>query len=158
MNFKVGFKTLVAPLPSDTLLEDGTTVDISDWTNPKIELEVAVIAGEGLAIAIELADVDFPPDDPERVVAGGIYHRHWLLGPNIKGTVPFSARLGNERTDELLDHDAIVRMVEESIGRELQPGEVVITGSIFPPMDATPGRWEGEVEPLGTLSVTLEGA
>jgi len=158
MNYKVGFKTLVAPLPGDTLLEDGAIVDISDWTNPKIELEVAVHVGQGLCVAIELADVDFPPDDPDRVVAGGIYHRHWLLGPTIKGTVPFSARLGGAHTEELLDHDAIVRMVEVSIGRKLEAGEVVITGSIFPPMDATPGRWEGEVEPLGSLSVTLEGA
>ena len=79
MNFKVGFKTLVAPLPSDTLLEDGATVDISGWTNPKIELEVAVHVGQGLGVAIEFADVDFPPDDPDRVVAGGIYHRHWML-------------------------------------------------------------------------------
>ena len=38
MNFKVGFKTLVAPLPSDTLLPDGATVDISGWTKPMIEL------------------------------------------------------------------------------------------------------------------------
>ena len=158
MNYKVGFKTLVAPLPSDTLLEDGATVDISAWTNPKIELEVAVHVGEGLSVAIELADVDFPPDDPERVVAGGIYHRHWLLGELKRGQTPFKARLGEERTDELLDHEAIVRMVEESIGRELEPGEVVITGSVFPPMDATPGRWEGEIEPLGSLTVTLEGA
>ena len=155
MNYKVGFKTLVAPLPSDTLLPDGATVDISGWTKPMIELEVAVHVGQGLSAAIELADVDFPPDDPERVVAGGIYHRHWLLGEVKEGQSPFSARLGEERTEELLDHDAIVAMVEESIGRKLEPGEVVITGSIFPPQPATPGRWEGEVHPLGALAVTL---
>ncbi len=103
--------------------------------------------GQGLGVAIELADVDFPPDDADRVVAGGIYHRHWILSEPKGGQSPFRARLGGERTDQLLDHDAIVRMVEENIGRELEPGEVVITGSIFPPRDATPGRWEGEIEP-----------
>ncbi len=46
-------------------------------------------------------------------------------------------------------------MVEESIGRKLEPGEVVITGSIFPPQPATPDLWQGEVHPLGALAVTL---
>ena len=31
-----------------------------------IELEVAVHVGQGLSVAIELADVGFPPDDPEK--------------------------------------------------------------------------------------------
>jgi 2-keto-4-pentenoate hydratase len=155
MNYKVGFKTLVAPLPSDTLLPDGASVDVSGWTKPMIELEVAVHVGQGLGVALELADVDFPPDDPDRVVANGIYHRHWLLSAPKAGQSPFSARLGEERTDELLDHEAIVAMVEESIGRKLEEGEVVITGSIFPPQPATPGLWRGEVDPLGALAVTI---
>ena len=85
--FKVGFgspaameklgidRPLIAALTDATLLEDGATVDLTGWTNPKIELEVAVHAGQGLLVAIELADVDFPPEDPQAIVAGFIYHR-----------------------------------------------------------------------------------
>ena len=35
----------------------------------------------GLSAAIELADVDFAPSDPETILAGNIYNRHVLLGP-----------------------------------------------------------------------------
>ena len=72
-----------------------------------------------------------------------------------------TARLGGERDDDAAltgDHEAIVRMVEESIGRALEPGEVVITGSIVPPTPmrrrrALGGRdraaWETSVRDIG---------
>jgi 2-keto-4-pentenoate hydratase len=159
-------RPLVAPITARTLLEDGATVDIGGWTSPAIELEVAVHAGAGLSVAIELADLEFPPEDPERIVAGGIYHRHWLLGPVVE-ELPRAgalARDGEEvaRADDPAaltgGHDYVVRVVEETIGRALAPGEVVITGSIVPPQPAVAGRWIAEIEPLGRLVVTLEGA
>jgi hypothetical protein len=112
LGWKVGFgspaameklgidRPLVAPITHATLLEDGATVDISAWTNPKIELEIAVHAGIGIGVALELVDLHTPPDDSREILAGGIYHRHTVLGPvapdpaaNIKGTVPFSESL-----------------------------------------------------------------
>jgi 2-keto-4-pentenoate hydratase len=172
--FKVGFGTpeamaklgierpLVGPIGDRTLLADGATVDLTGWKNPMIELEVAVHCGAGLSVAIELADVHPPPDDAETILAGNIYHRHWILGPVIDAT-PMRGRLTRDGTAVAddgtpLDHAAIIRDVEATIGRALAPGEVVITGSIFPPQPAVPGRWEGEVAPLGRLVVTLEGA
>ena len=98
--FKVGFgspaameqlgidKPLVGTISSETLLADGATVDVSGWKNPMIELEVAVHAGEGLSVAIELADVHPPPEDPEAILAGNIFHRHVLLGPVVRDDEP----------------------------------------------------------------------
>ena len=55
-------------------------------------------------------------------------------------------------------YEAVVRVVEDTIGRALEPGEVVITGSIVPPTPVKPGeRWEGEIERLGRLVVTMGG-
>jgi 2-keto-4-pentenoate hydratase len=172
--FKVGFGTpeamaklgierpLVAPISDRTLLPDDATVDLTGWKNPMIELEVAVHVGGGLSAAIELADVHPPPEDPDTILAGDIYHRHWIIGPVIDAP-PVRGRLTRDGTPIAddgtpLDHEAIIRDVEATIGRALAPGEVVITGSIFPPQPAVPGRWEGEVEPPGRLVVTLEGA
>jgi hypothetical protein len=175
--FKVGFgspaameklgidRPLVAPISGATLLEDGATIDLTGWSNPMIELEVAVVAGEGLAVAIELADLEFPPEDAERILAGGIYHRAWLLGPVKRGQTPFHGTLfrDEERVAHAADpaeltggHEAMVRVVEETIGRPLEPGEVVITGSIVAPTPVAAGqRWQGEVQPLGALAVSF---
>jgi 2-keto-4-pentenoate hydratase len=175
--FKVGFgspaameklgidRPLVAPISDATLLEDGATVDIGTWTGPHIELEVAVHAGGGLSVAFELVDLAFPPEDPERIRAGGIYHRGWLLGPVCRDATPGAGALSRDgavvaETDDPAaltgGHEAMVRVVEETIGRTLEPGEVVITGSIVPPTPIAAGqRWHGEVQGLGALAVTL---
>jgi 2-keto-4-pentenoate hydratase len=175
--FKVGFgspaameklgidRPLVAPISGATLLEDGATIDISTWTSPAIELEVAVHAGAGLSVAFELVDLEFPPEDPERILAGGIYHRHVILGPVLSDATPTGGALSRDgevvaETDDPAaltgGYQAMVRVVEETIGRSLQPGEVVITGSIVPPTPIAAGqRWQGEVQPLGALAVTL---
>ena len=175
--FKVGFgspaameklgidRPLVAPIGDATLLDDGATVDISAWTNPNIELEIAVHVGAGLSLAIELVDVEFAPEDPEKILESGIFHRHTILSEPKAGLSPFSGRLTRDgevvaATDDVAaltgGHEAMVRVVEETIGRRLEDGEVVITGSIVPPTPIAPGQhWHGEVQGLGALAVTL---
>jgi len=176
--FKVGFgspaamaqlgidRPLVGHISDETLLPDGATVDVSGWKNPMIELEVAVHAGAGLSVAIELADVHPPPEDPEAILAGNIFHRHVILGPVVQAEPGAGAlRRDGEAVERAEDaaaltggYEAVVRVVEDTIGRALEPGEVVITGSIVPPTPVRPGeRWEGEIERLGRLVVTMGG-
>jgi hypothetical protein len=141
-------------------------VDVSDWTSPVLEAEIAVYVGYGLGVAIELADVGFPPDDVERILASGIYHRHVLLGPPKRHTLDgFRARVlcdGDEvaATDDATALtgalDFVLETVELHAGRKLHQGEVVIAGSVVPPLPLAPGQhWRAELLPLGTLEVTI---
>jgi 2-keto-4-pentenoate hydratase len=88
-----------------------------------------------------------------------------VLGPVLGEATPTGGALSRDgelvaETDDPAaltgGHEAMVRVVEETIGRKLEPGEVVITGSIVPPTPIAAGqRWQGEVQGLGALAVTL---
>jgi 2-keto-4-pentenoate hydratase len=179
LGWKVGFgapaamqrlgtdRPLVGFLTDAGLVPDGATVAIGDWTAPMLEAEIAVVVGEGLAPAIELADVHPPPEDPEPILAGNIFHRRVLLGPVsppgdvvarllCDGELAESTDTPAALTGEL---DEVVRLTAELLeahGERLVPGDVVITGSIFPARPVAPGqRYEAQLPPLGSVSVTL---
>jgi 2-keto-4-pentenoate hydratase len=159
-------RPLVAPLPEEGLLSDGAAVDVSSWASPVLEAEVAVYAGRGLGVAIELADIDFPPDDVERILASGIYHRHVLLGPprahGLSGVTARVLRNGEEvvATNDLTALTGSLEFVLETVRlraeRELHHGELVIAGSVVPPQPIAAGEhWRVELLPLGSLEVKL---
>jgi 2-keto-4-pentenoate hydratase len=199
LGWKVGFgspaafellgtdRPLVGFLTDGSLLDDGATVRVGDWTTPMLEPEIAVhlahdVEGDathddvraavgGLSAAIELADVDVTPADPERILAGNIYHRHVLLGPIDEGrttAVGIRGRLlrdGQEiaatdtpevATGELAE---VVRLTAELLaasGERLRAGDVVITGSIVTPVKVAPGESvTAEIDPLGSLTVVI---
>jgi 2-keto-4-pentenoate hydratase len=160
-------RPLAAPLSDTGLLDTGATVSLEGWMQPMLEVEVAIWIGRGLGVAIELVDVDFPPDVVERILAGGIYHRHVLLGPprvqTLAGATARVTRDGEElaATDDLTaltgDHDAVLDAVREAAGRALREGEVVIAGAVVPPLAVSPGElWEADLGALGALSVYFE--
>ena len=157
-------RPLVGPLPGGGLLDTGATVSVAGWADPLLEVEVAIWAGRGLGAAVELVDVDFPPEDVERILASGIYHRHVLLGPPRAQTLARAtarvARDGEEiaATDDLTaltgSHEWVLAAVRDAAGRELGDGEVVIAGAVLPPLPLEPGhRWEIDLGPLGALVV-----
>ncbi|HSC91476.1 MAG TPA: fumarylacetoacetate hydrolase family protein [Gaiellaceae bacterium] len=167
---------LVGFLVDTALVEDGAAVSLAGWTRPVLEPEVAVWVGPaasiaGLGAAIELADLDVPPDDPERILAANVYQRHVVLGVRGPALEPaaLSARVtcgGDERLaddvealtgrlDEVVAH---VARTLDAAGEELREGEVVIAGSVVPPLEVRPGdRVRYELKPLGTLELTLVG-
>jgi 2-keto-4-pentenoate hydratase len=180
LGWKVGFgapaalqrlgtdRPLVGFLAASGRLADGATASLAGWANPMLEAEVAVVVGQGFAPAIELADVDPPPDDVERILAGNIYYRHVVLGPVSPHADGLSARLLRDAeelagtdapsalTGELDDVMRLTRELLEAHGEQLRPGDVVITGSIFPPVPIAPGqRYEAQLPPLGSVSVVL---
>jgi 2-keto-4-pentenoate hydratase len=159
-------RPLAAPLPGAGLLPSGATVSVGGWTRPRLEVEVAIWIGRGLGVAIELVDLDFPPDDVERILASGIYHRHVLLGPpRVQSLARATATVvcdGEEvaATDDLTaltgEHGWVLDAIRRTAGRELRDGEVVIAGAVVPPFDVEPGQhWHADLGPLGALSVGL---
>ena len=93
---------MVGYLTDRTELRSAATVAIGGWTRPMIEAELAVQlrgplsvgddAGEaaaviaGVSLAIEVVDVSIPLHHTEDVLAGDIFHRHFVTGG-------FSARM-----------------------------------------------------------------
>lgn len=161
-------RPLVAPLPKSGVLPSGATVDVSGWTSPVLEVEIAVHVGHGLGAAIELADIGFPPNDVERILASGIYHRHVVLGPPAARTLDGVAVrvLRNDEEVAATDDptaltgelDFVLETVARHAGRPLRDGEIVIAGTMVPALALRPGeRWRAEVLPLGALELTIAG-
>jgi 2-keto-4-pentenoate hydratase len=117
----------------------------------------AIAAIAGLGPAIELADVDHPSGDVEGTLARNIYQRHVILGvrdvrhaggvlEGLTGHVIQNdaeiARVMDLQalTGELLD---IVRHTADllaTFGEKLEAGQVIIAGSIVPPLWITSGE------------------
>ena len=175
----VGFRT------EDRVLPDGASVEVSGWRKPLLEAEVAarlatdlgpgatsrdaLAAVGGWSVAIELADLDRTPDDVEEVLAGNIFHRHVLLGP-VVATRPDplafvltrdgaeAARTASPEalTGELGSVLASMAATLAACGAGMRAGDVVITGSVVPPVPvADGGRWLVEAEGLGRVGVSL---
>jgi 2-keto-4-pentenoate hydratase len=160
---------LVGYLLEPALVQDGGTVRLDGWSNPKLEPEIAVHMGAdlaagasredaeaaiaGLGVAIELVDVDPDADDPEEILAADIFQRHVLLGPVVEGGAPpgTSARVlkngdeaastgdATEATGDPVDLVRHVATVLGAAGEALRAGEVVICGSVVPAIDVAPG-------------------
>ena len=182
---------LVGFLTQRARLESGATVSLARWKIPAAEAEIAVqmrtdLAGgadrdaakaaiAGVAPAIELADVDFPPDDVKAILAGNIYQRHVILGacdPSRAGCVldGLTARISRDgaevartsdpqaATGELVDIVRHVAGVLAAFGQTLRAGEVIITGSITPPIWIESDREiRFALEPIGSIDVRFTG-
>jgi 2-keto-4-pentenoate hydratase len=134
--------------------------------------ETALAAVKEILSAIELADLDPPPtvDNLDAVLEGDIYQRHVLLCGNTRAggaTSGLTSRLirrGAEasRTDDpealtgrLTDIVAHVANTLAAFGEKLAAGDVIITGSITPPLLLEPDETEltHALDPIGEVSV-----
>ena len=165
---------LVGFLTDRTVLESGVVVSLEGWANPMLEPEIALyLDGHGgiteIGPAIEIADLDPPPDDAESILGRNIYHRGVVLGSERAATAAGTAmrllRNGEEvgataEVEELTGpHAMLARLVSETVGELVQPGDVLIAGSITPPLPVRPGdRVRYELEPLGSLELTFAPA
>jgi 2-keto-4-pentenoate hydratase len=139
---------------------------------PGADRAAATEAISGISPAIELVDLATPPDDPERILRGNIYQRHVVLGGETparagcasEGLTCRILRRGREfarTTDPQANTGAwieIVRHVADvlaAFGERLRAGEIIITGSVVPPLTIEPGE-DGiafEVDPIGGVAV-----
>ena len=183
-------RPLVGFLTDKVLLRSDSTLSVASWTRPAAEPEVAVYLGHDLVAevdremaqeaiaavgpAIELADVNFPPQDVEAILAGNIYNRHVILGKsdpslagcNLDGLVGRVYRDDQEiaavtdlqaLTGNFVDIVQHVANLLSAIGEKLRAEDVIITGSIVPPLwiESTE-EVRYELEPVDVLSVRLE--
>jgi 2-keto-4-pentenoate hydratase len=178
-------RPLVGFLTRDRLLPSGATVSVADWTNPMFEAEVAahlssdigpgaspaeaLAAVGGWSVAIELADVSPPPTDIEEILAGNIFHRHALLGPvvdSLPSPPVFSVQKNGEEVSATSDPEALtgelgfvlasMAATLAACGAGLRTGDVVITGSVIPPIEVEDGTtWLTRADLAGQVAVTL---
>jgi 2-keto-4-pentenoate hydratase len=180
---------LVGFLTDRGVVASGATVSLAGWTKPVAEPEIAIEMGadlpgggdeaaaaaaiRALGPAIELADL-VPLDDPEKILAGNIYHRRVIFGPRdparagarldaLRGRV---LRNGREiaavteleaNTGRLL---ALVRHVADLLaacGERLRAGDAIIAGSIVPPLflETADTAIAHHLEPVGRAEVRL---
>jgi 2-keto-4-pentenoate hydratase len=153
----------------------GGAASVAGWTKAVLEPEVAVHLGSdlpggagedaareaigALGAAFELADIDFPPDDPEAILAANVYQRAVVLGPaseagaggDLAGVEGRVVRDGAEvaRTD---DPQAMTGEIVE----RLRAGDVVIAGTVVPALEvADGGEIHFDLGPLGAVDVTI---
>jgi 2-keto-4-pentenoate hydratase len=178
---------LVGFLVDSGILASGASVSIAGWTNPLVEPEAAVHLGSDLIVggdlqaareaiagigpAIELADLDPPPDDVEAILRGNVYQRHVVLGrasPRTEATGLVGRVAGPGGEEQVVDDPqratgdvvGLVRHVADLVGafgETVRAGEVVICQSIVPPIAAAPGaEISYRLDPLGEVSIRLD--
>ena len=185
LGWKVGFGTpeayeklgtaapLVGFLLQSALAPSGAAYSLDGFSRPALEPEVAVRVGEGgtavaLGPAFEIADVD-PEADLEAILAGDIFQRGVVLGPMVEraaldgvaGRVVVNGEETRVPDPEALpgaiaDLLAHVAALLPEFGEELRPGDIVITGSIVPPLAVGAGdRVEYELDGIGSVSISF---
>ncbi|MDP9494339.1 MAG: hypothetical protein M3P87_03780 [Actinomycetota bacterium] len=175
---------LVGFLPASRRHESGAIVSCRGWVNPVAEPEIAVHLGRdvdnpalaadaisGLGPAIELADVDPPPEDIGDVLAGNIFHRAVILGepdPSRSAAAGMRARItqGSSEVADTTDLEILTGEIVsilghaaallQAAGETFHAGEVVIMGSVVPPIPVRPGdEITFELAPLLPISVRV---
>lgn len=181
---------LVGYITDASVIPDGGVIAISTWTHAVAEPELAVYLGEDLAAgcdeqeamdaifaigpAIELADIDPPPEDVVEILAGNIFHRGVVLGeadPARRGAdltgLEARVRLGGveaaattrleDLTGRLVTVVSHLSHLLAEHGEMIRAGELVICGSMVPPLTLTPAATvEFELHPMSPISVTVQ--
>jgi len=130
---------------------------------------------KALGAAIELADVYTEPENVEEILADGIYHRGLALGLPDAGRsggrlLGLTARIvvdGTEiaataeleaLTGSLVDTVGYVASYLEDAGTVLASGDVIIMGSVVPPIPIMPGQeFVYELAPMRLRDRLAEG-
>jgi 2-keto-4-pentenoate hydratase len=138
--------------------------------------EATMDAIAGLGPAIELADVDHPSDDVEGTLARNIYQRHVVLGGcdtkhaggSLSGLNARVFRNGaemantsdfEELTGELITIVGHVANLLAHFGETLRAGQIIIAGSMTPPIWVEAGESIGfHLEPQQPISINFAAA
>lgn len=156
------------------VLEPEVAVHVASDIEPGASYDTVRAAIAGLSVAIELADLHPAPERPgdvSDVLAGNIFHRHVLLGRPVIGhtgsgglraTVTLDAAEAASTDDASALTGDLVELVRQTVdqlavvGERLRAGQVVITGSVVPPVPVEAGQHvEVTVADLGRLTVSF---
>jgi 2-keto-4-pentenoate hydratase len=123
--------------------------------------------------AIELADIDPPPEELHEILVGNVFHRGVVLGQTDTGRAGANLtglearvrvdRREQARTDRLEDlAGGVIEVVSHlshllaAQGEIMRAGDVVICGSVVPPIDLFPGvTVEFELHPMEPISLRV---
>ena len=160
---------------SKPVLEPEIAVHIGRDVPADADGETARAAIAGISPAIEIVDLTAPPQDPERILGDNIYQRHVVLGgagPALAGAAAagLTCRIIRRGTESARTTDpqantgewiGIVRHVADvlaAFGERLRAGEIIITGSVVPPLAIEPDEdaIAFEVDPIGGITVRFE--
>lgn len=179
---------LIGFMTDKSIAEPGSTVSIAGWVKPVAEPEIAIHMGSDLGAdadeatvraaigaigpAIELADLNPPPEDVEAILSDNIFHRYVVLGNADKARAGadlsgITARVSRNGADFASTTDletntgtlvSITRRVADTLaalGETLKAGEVIIAGSIVPPvfLDANDTEVTCTLDPIGSVSI-----
>jgi 2-keto-4-pentenoate hydratase len=160
---------------ANPIAEPEIAVHLGADVPPASTRDTVALAIAGLGPAIELVDVDPAPEDPAEILACDLYQRGVVLGPmdparrgGATSGLTGDVRIGDRtlHTDDVTamtgDPVELVRHVADvldSIGRHLEGGQVVITGSIVPPLTVRPGdHVRFDLDPIGGDVVRFAGS
>jgi 2-keto-4-pentenoate hydratase len=162
-------------VPASRVLPSGSTVPLSEFNRPGIEIELCLCIDEngngvGVAPAFELIDKRTGPDaDEATILADGSSNWGIVVGECMPiPAVPLTsleAKLSRAgvvvdvcRPGDTMDEPALsLQRLRERLaehGRRLAADQYVITGSITKAAVDGPGRWTGEIEGLGSVELT----
>ena len=179
----VGFLMADAVVPSGSAISVGGWVkpaaepELAVYLGAELpansDRQTTMSAISALGAAIEVADVDHPSDDVEGTLARDIYQRHLILGePDVSHAggclTGLNARvLRNHElladttnfealTGELIHIVAHTANLLSAFGETLRAGELIIAGSITPPIWVASGdRIDFHLQPLAPVSVSF---
>jgi 2-keto-4-pentenoate hydratase len=149
----------------------GSVVDLTGWTAPAVEVEVAIRVGAdggvaGLAPALELVDLDRPFDDLEAILAGNVFQRGVVFGDEVPGVDPWSIVALVTKDEGVVAEGRIVEDPATTVsfvrsflaahGATLEPGQRIIAGSVVAPLPvAAHDQVHVSFGPLGNLSIAF---
>jgi len=147
-------------LTSASELQDGARYE-GPWT-PTLrgETELAIVVGEGLAVALELVDV---ARTPSGAVVANSFHRAVAYGPTVKDPAIGAASLtidGRRHVADGNQHDpdealrSLTSLLSRA-GERLRPGDRVLCGSVLHLPVPAGARLTAEIAGLGQVSVRL---
>jgi 2-keto-4-pentenoate hydratase len=179
----VGFLTRASLVASGSTVSVGRWTSAAAEPELALYVRADVAGGAGrkearaaigsLGPALELADVAGPTDDVEEILAGNIFHRAAILGPAsaaraagcVAGLEALLVQNGREvartsdveaLTGEIVGLVCHVAEVLAAFGERLRAGDVVIAGSVVPPLSVSTGDdLQFELVPLGAVAVSL---
>jgi len=179
----VGFLTDQALLPSGATIalgdwqkpvaEPEIAIHLGRDVPGNADRATAKAAIAALGPAIEIADVDGPLDDVCSILAGDIFQRHVIVGSadstragaRLTGLIGRVVRSGKEvempsdleaDTGDLIDIVRDVAAVTARTGDGLKAGQLIIAGSVVPPLFVAPGETlTFELHPIGAVAVSF---
>jgi hypothetical protein len=147
-------------LTSTTELTDGDRYHGTWSSTLRAETEVAIVVGEGVAVALELVDV---ARTAEGAIVANSFHRAVAYGPTIGNPAVVGATLTINGTRHEADRgphdpDVVLEVVSELLtaaGEQLRPGDHVLSGALVHVPVPPNAQLTATIAGLGQISIHL---